>query len=237
MNGSEIISAFKIYYDRVASFSAPGYTDSEILLFLNNAQDELIKSRVFGDNFQPPAFEDNEKRVADLFPITGLHTDYTIDHTEKYGNSWKILEDELITERFMFVMRLEVSLTRTNPTIVDEFVRCERIKNKDVGRFTSSVINKTHFINPKYIQDEKGIHVIADYYTAGISKCNLGFIKTPHPILSTSSDYTGVYGSGAMSLQSFVHQEIVDIAVRQALQVLQDPRWQSSVQEQQIKTD
>ncbi|KKP51373.1 MAG: hypothetical protein UR43_C0022G0011, partial [candidate division TM6 bacterium GW2011_GWF2_33_332] len=64
-----MIESFLLYYDRITSFSAPGYQTAEILVFLNNAQDDFIKDRMFGQNFQPPAFEDNQRRVADLRTI------------------------------------------------------------------------------------------------------------------------------------------------------------------------
>ena len=43
--------------------------------------------------------------------------------------------------------------------------------------------------------------------------------------------------SGSCDLPAHTHQEIIDMAVRQALQAIQDPRWQTSVQEEKIKSN
>ena len=59
MTGPEILTAFDQYYDKITNFQAPGYLEAEKLLFLNNAQDDFVKERTFGENFQPPAFDDN----------------------------------------------------------------------------------------------------------------------------------------------------------------------------------
>lgn len=238
MDGAAIILAFKIYYDRITSFSAPGYEQSEILLFLNNAQDEFIKNRTFGQNFQPPALEDNEKRVADISPLIDTIGDANVIMDTRYGISWKLAKSHLTSDRMMWIVEARVSISRTAyPYVNGEWTKCELIKSENASKFITNTVNKTHFINPKYFQDTANIWFIGDTYSEDLDEVRLTYIKRPYPIIPTIGEYDGTYGATKMSLVPEVHQEIVNIAVRQALQVTQDPRWKTSVTEQQIKTE
>jgi len=223
MTGQEMIDSFYQYYDRITNFSAPGYETDEVLLFLNNAQDEFIKDRAFGKGFQPPALEDNQKRVADLRPLItnitksvapgasdGLH--YTTGPSD-----------------YLYYITSMAKVTRTNPTINAEFVECKYIKNEEQKKFLHSAVNVTHHINPVVFSDNyftNNLWIQADSYTT-ISHIGLSYISQP----------TAIETGAASVLEDHTHQEIVDIAVRQALQVQQDPRWQSQVAEQKIKDE
>lgn len=236
MTGIDIIKGFKIYYDRVASYSAPGYRDEQILLFLNNAQNKFIEDAVFGKNFQPPAFEDNEKRVADIFSLVDASEITSgISSSSLYGNSWILPEGSIASGNMLYPIRVDARVTRTNPSVTAQYIRCDRIHSINVGRFVTSDINRAHFINPKYVQEEGGIVFIGDYYTTGIDRCKIQYVKKPYPITISMSDYNGTYSDLYMNLPSHTHQSIIYLAVRDALQVINDPRWETAAQEYNIK--
>jgi hypothetical protein len=235
MTGSEMIEAFRLYYDRITSFSAPGYLDDEILIFLNNAQNDFIKERVFGKDFQPPAMDDNQKRVVDLFPLSTMANITSVSYTTEYVGSYNISKTSATLTNVLYTIGMSARVTRTNPDITQEYVLCRKIKIENVGRFLNSATNKTHFVSPVYIERHDGYYIIADNYTTSIDRAKIDIVRKPQTITETIADYNGTYSSGYMSLHTSVHQEIVDMAVRQALQVSQDPRWQSSVAEGQIK--
>lgn len=238
MTGPEIIASFKQYYDRITSFSAPGYTDTEILLFLNNAQDELIQRRVFGKNFQPPRFEEIEKRVADLFSIVRVvDVNSGITASTSYGNSWYCAKTGVASGRVLYTIRLDARVSRTRPTLTSEYTRCRKIKTENAGRFTVSAANKTHFIHPRYLEEQEGYFIIGDYYTTNIDRVKLNVILKPYPITATISDFDNNYNSSYMSLPPWVHQEIVDIAVEKAMLTTGDQRWQAKVAENNQNTE
>lgn len=239
MTGAEMIVAFKIYFDRITSFSAPGYKDSQILLFLNNAQDQFIKDRTFGENFQPPAFEDNQKRVVDILPLTirdSVVGTYVVASPLYGATAYSFNKNTIGGARGLYTLELEIKVTRTNPTVTNEYVQCDRIKSENVGRFMASATNRTHFINPKWIEDANNYFIICDSHTTGTDAVRINLVRRPYPILNTSTEYTGSYAAGIMNLHMSVHQEIVDIAVQQGLQSISDPRWQTKVGQKQIET-
>lgn len=228
MTVNGMISSWKQYYDKITNFSAPGYENNEILLFLNNSQDEFIKERMFGEKFMPPAFEDNQKRVADLRPlitgnIPGTFTTYS------YLAKCKGMA---IPADLMFIIGLSAVVTRTEPYTPDpEWVECDFIKGENAGKFNTTTYNKPYFKRPKYFVLGSVVYVIFDSYTTGYAdanhKYNLQYIKKPTELVADEE----------CDLETHTHQEIVDIAVRQALQVSQDPRFQSKlIEEKSVKT-
>lgn len=221
MTVDQMISSFLIYYDRITSFSAPGYLPSEQLLFLNNGQDDFIKDRMFGKNFQPPAFEDNQRRVADLRTLITIGS-LTYTTTDAQG-----LRQYTIPSDFMFSIKAFATCTRTGyPTVTNaENFECKPIKSEEIDKFINKTSNRTHFLRPLLTISGLSVHLIVDRFTTNTALI-LHYIKKP----------TALAVGGNCDLPTHTHQEIVDIAVRQALQATQDPRWQTSVQEEQLKS-
>jgi len=245
MTGSQMIESFLVHYDRISSFSAPEYTQEEILLFLNNAQNDFVTETVFGKNYQPPAFEDNDKRVVDILPLIAreIVSSSRISASTKYGNSWYCNRQDVLYNPYfdgsavLYTIGIEALMTRSNPYVNNAYVPCKRIKTENVGKFiTSGNINRPYFVHPVFIEESEGYYIIGDYYTTSILGLRASCIQRPTPITAATIDYVGAYGVGSMCIHPNAHQRIVDLAVRQALAPIQDPRYQMAVSENQIKT-
>jgi hypothetical protein len=222
MTVNEMITSFLVYYDRITSFSAPGYENSEKLLFLNNGQDDFIKDRMFGQNFQPPAFEDNQKRVADLRTlITSGALSYT--STDALG-----LRQYTLPADFLYSIKAFATCTRTGYPIIGtgELMECNFVKSEEIGKLLNTTYNRTHFIKPFISISGTSVHLIVDRFTTNTA-LTLHYIKKPAALIV----------GGSCDLPVHTHQEVVEIAVRQALQVLQDPRWNTAVSEEKLKSN
>lgn len=235
MTGQQTIDAFDVYYDKIANLAAQGYIDSEKLLFLNNAQDDFVKERVFGKNFQPPAFDDNEKRVADIRPLIKSAT-FGTAVSGIYGNS--IRTDPYGSDnRFLYEIKLDVQLSRTNPTIYRKFVSCTKIRQEDAGKFRSTEFNRLWFKYPVYFGTrEDGLHIIADYYTSFYDYARVDYVSRPFTITALTTDFDGGLADGRMSLEPHTHQEIVNMAVWDALGISGDERVQIATAKTQVRT-
>lgn len=222
MTVNQMIESFLVYYDRITSFSAPGYQTAEIVLFLNNAQDDFIKDRTFGQNFQPPAFEDNQRRVADLRALSTI-TNPAYSAIDTLGCRLYTLPTD-----FLFAIKCIATCTRTGYPLVtaSELFECSFIKTEEISKLISTVHNKTHFLKPYCTIAGTYIKIIVDRFTFNTA-ITLEYLKKP----------TALIAGGNCDLATHTHQEIVDIAVRQALQVLQDPRWQTAVTEEKLKSN
>lgn len=239
MTGPEAKEAFLIYYDRVTSFAAPGYEDEEIYQFLSDAQLEFVKERTFGLSNLPPKFDENEKRVADLFPLIETSSIITTSSAVAYGNAYSVQKSDSGLTRPLYTFRVEARLTRSGyPEIATlSLVECERISNKNAAKFRSNTFNKPHFVKPKWYETNKYYIVIADAYTTSLTGLMINYVKNPYPISADSAEYNGTYTSQFMNLHESTHKEIVDLAVKNALQVIGDPRWQTKTQQEQMEPD
>ena len=240
MTGAEAIESFLIHYDLKTSFSAQGFTQDEILLFLNNAQDQFIKDKVFGENFQPPAFDDNQKRVVDVLPLVKRDTIYTADisiNTLYGSNAFSANKSALLSGRGLYTAEFEIQVTRTNPSMTNEYVRCESVKNENIGKFVAGPANMTHFIYPKLVENQSQYFIICDSHTTAVNNAKVTVILRPYPITSISLEFDGTYSTAYMNLDTSVHQEIVDLAVATALQTSGDKRYQTKISEDQLNTN
>src|SRR4030042_1539525 len=157
MSGSEMIESFLQYYDRVTNFSAPGYETSEILLFLNNSQDEFIRSILYGERNQPPILPGNSRIEADLYPIiyTSMYETADVYPTEaspyvKWTNEHYIKVPDVGTSApCQYFIDLLVKLTRTYPAVTASYISCEVINRQNADKFAYILgLNKPHFIKP-----------------------------------------------------------------------------------------
>lgn len=247
MTGLQMIQSFLQYYDRVTNYTAPGYENSEILLFLNNAQDEFIRNILYGKENQFPILQGNQRLEADLF---SLITTKSISNTDISVGNWinhfKFNTTTTIpTARpLQYFVDLLVTLTRTYPTVSSGYkLSCEHINPRDASKFAYiEGINKPHFINPVYWIEtyltigSKEFNFMVDSYSTK-SAAWLVYTAPPKVITAAMTEFDNTYTDGIMSLPSHTHQMIVDIAVRQALQAMQDTRYQTQLAEQQIKNE
>ena len=97
--------------------------------------------------------------------------------------------------------------------------------------------NRTHFICPKLVEDVDKYYIICDYYTTSVLNARATVVLRPYPITVTSLEFDGTYSATYMSLDTSVHQEIVDLAVATALQTSGDKRYQTKVNEDQLNTN
>jgi len=227
MTVNEMITSFSQYYDKMTNLAAPGYEDSEILLFLNNAQDNFIKARTFGDNFQPPAFEDNQKRVSDVRPLVTVFKTESFTDDDSYAKA-RILS---IPAALMFVLSMTAKVTRTEPVATSAYAGCDFIRREDAVKFDVTALNKPFFLRPKFFIEGSNATIMVDAYTGYYCDtsypCELTYIKIP----------TTLIAGGLCDLEAYTHQEIVDIAVREAMQVSQDQRFETKViEEKSVKT-
>lgn len=230
MTGNDMIDSFNQYYDKITNLAAPGYEDTEILLFLNNAQDEFIRNKVFGKDSQQLAFNISERQVADIRPIAdrGL-----LDPTTSPGNPvidnqfWFLLSG---LEDFQYLISAQIGITRTAYPLISssEVVQCKIVNTEQWDNFSglTGVMNKTIIHKIPLLVDEETLKVYIDRFTTVI-QLYVFFTKIPTTIAADNS---------TPDLETHTHQLIVDIAVRQALATSQDARYQTKVVEQQIKS-
>lgn len=225
-----MIDSFNQYYDKITNLSAPGYQDSEILLFLNNGKDEFVKERVFGKNFQPPAFEDSQKRVADIRPIMRRELLVSDPENAVFDYEYRFdLTDLSETMQYFLSAQAVINRSAYPATTGSRLFECDFVDFDEWHKFHGNLtINKMVLHKIPLTIDGDTVRIIVDYWS-GRPGLYLSYTTPPSAIAASDAEYT--------SLAVHAHQEIVDIAVRQAMQAAQDQRWQTQVAEvEQIKS-
>lgn len=107
MTSQEMKDAFLLEFDNIASFTAPGYIDSEINYFLNRGQENYVK---FGYNPNSNAgkegYEETEKRSKDLSELDRFAT-ISIFSAGNHPNSFFVS----LPDKFWLTTKEEAEIT------------------------------------------------------------------------------------------------------------------------------
>jgi len=201
MTAVEMGNEFLTRYDAATSLAAPGWEDSEISSFLNIGQLRLVRERYLAGDYNP---------ISNL-----IITESTagVAHTVISANAYT-LNLNTTHPTYLYYLRSRSKLTRTNPTITDEWIPNDTPGDKtDIDIFLTTVFNKPWFKYPKAfteVDDGKNVlTVIVDAYVSAVSEIELTAIIEPTMIdIDTTTD---------TNLDLVLHPVIVEYAVEEAL--------------------
>jgi len=192
---------FLTRYDAATSLAAPGWEDSEISQFLNIAQLRLVREKYLAGDYNP---------ISNL-----IITDSAVaaPHTVILTNAYT-LNLNTTHPTFLYYLRSRSKLTRTNPTITDEWIPNDIVGDKtDIDIFLTTIYNKPWFKYPKAFTEvddgESVLTVLVDAYVSDVSEIELTAIIEPTMIDITTTTDT--------NLDLVLHPIIVGYAVEEAL--------------------
>tara|TARA_Y100000004_G_scaffold62249_4_gene69724 strand:- start:2859 stop:3536 length:678 start_codon:yes stop_codon:yes gene_type:complete len=217
MSIDEMHKEFMILIDKADSGGAPSFLPSEIDVFLNAAIERFVSKRAFGNNPRRTTFEEDQKRRDDLRNL--------------------ILQDTINPENVDLsgankINGIFVRLPRNYRHAINEEAQIEL---SDRSLHTVSVKPITHDRYNKIIDDpfnKPEQHTVYRLDYSGdrfelicgegtrLSKYYLRYIKHPNVV-----DYSDNKGC---DLSEHTHREIVRMAVLEALENIESPRYQSS---------
>ena len=207
MTTQEMIDAFLLEYDLNGSGAVAGFEDSEILSFLNKAQKKVAED-VF--------LQYGPSQLYSIIKIGNLQ----VQADAEYSN---IYEGDLPSD-FMFYVDSSVIITRSfKPVItIKTWVGCNLVNPDQVRKFYDSNYDTLILTSPLlYIEGDKfavitdGDTTISSDITSSLYSVKLAYIKVPidMDLVSQNSELSEKW-----------HQDIVDIAVHNALKVVNDVR-------------
>lgn len=234
MTASEMKSEFLIGYDKITSFAAPGYTDSEISKFLNDAQERFIKTRYSDANKYRVGYEETEKRSKDLSELKRFFSSTTFV-TGNHPNSYFVELPDNILWATKEEAQLNITDCHGNTSTVrvgvkpvsDDYYNANinnplkkpyegLVWRMDFSRSdSSSTVSSSNKKRHELIYDAN--NPVSEYY--------LTYIKYPQSIdVSSTNSYC--------ELDPSVHKEVVELAVSIALETSSEPRYNSQKQEE-----
>lgn len=238
MTLSEFKNKFNIYYNAIASQSAPGLDDYEISVYLTKAQQEIIKNYYNPNgNKYKEGFEDSEKRRIDLKELVKTYT----------SNTQIVSFDGLSNNSKFFVIPNDVFLIIYETASLD---------TGDCNTKQVSVVPKTHdefniqYDNPFKNPDGSTVwrlniskigndNVVELISTNEITDYKIRYLKFPKPIILSDLNVLfpgegltidGISVATDCELSQGTQEEILDRAVELALRDYKPSNLESKIQ-------
>ena len=221
---------FKIGLDKVDSLSNPNFIPEEIDIILNDAKDQLIALKAFGNNDSRESLEETQKRLDDLKNITtNYSTSVFVNNTDNKPNAVFVS----LPENYRHAIQEEARVTYTNchntPTAgLAEIIpishdRYNRMVKDPFNVPNDEIVYRLGYSITAGVETFELIHsstVVVDDYI-------LRYIRQPN-IITLGSQYLVPVPDVDCELSEHTHREIVALAVKNALEEIESPRYQTS---------
>ena len=200
MTAVEMRDEFLVRWDAATSLAAPGWEDSEISSFLNIGQLRLVKEKFETKDYNP---------ISNLI----ISTSGVAIANSTLSNAYYI-DLAAAQADYLYYIRSRSKLTRTNPTITDDWVANDDLTNQaHADMFYVSAFNKPWFKYPKAYTEVSetidSLNILVDYYVTAVSEIEITAITKPDTIdVDTTTD---------TNLDLVLHPTIVEYAVEEAL--------------------
>ncbi len=244
MTAEEMSYEFDVLYDKITNFDAPGYEPREKSTFLTKAQQELVFAIEAGN-----AYNEHRNRIMDVLKTSG---DLTPTSSGIYTNSFWADAPEMIA-----VVNEVATLTPAQAHFYyGQTLTNVRVKPVDDDYYHLNLNNPFKKPSHKlvwrmsYGEDASG-WVSKLLYIIGadlaLTSVKVMYFRKPSPIIIQDASYsTGSIDGEALSgytaselpseLNTIIHREIVDRAVKLAYKALQDEKgFQLSAADEQSK--
>lgn len=211
---------------KVGSSVYDSFLPAEIDFWLNRAQDRFIKQRLHPvSDPKRLGYSKTVKRLDDLRMIT------TIDYDDGVSPSTTVqfVDFDLpVDYRFLINARVEMhyngcgdQVSTSDPLVVRDLRVAEQDK---VYSLQGSPFSKSTAENPLGFMYDENIRVFQDGKKFILKNIYIDYLRIPRQIsLSLLSD---------CELAEHTHQEIVDITVRNMVEAIESPRYQTNTMEQ-----
>jgi hypothetical protein len=209
---------FKLLMDKADGGGAPSFLSSEIDRFLNAAIEKFVAKRAFGNNPRRTGFEEDQKRRDDLRNLISTYSVGVSDFSAAnkpngiyaslpVGYRHSINEEATITSRkdgsIKRVPVKPITHDRYNKIVDDPF-------NKPEGNIVYRLDSSGNKVELLCGEEQE------------VTKYHLRYLKNPQIVSASNTPPVNC------DLANHTHREIVRMAVVEALENIEDPRYQSS---------
>lgn len=220
---------FKIGLDKVDSLNSPNFTPEEIDSFLNNAQEEFIEQRTYGNNPKRTGLEEDQKRRDDLREITKNYTTnvFTTTTNNKPNGVFVSLPTDYrhsIQEEATidYTDCNKISQSKRIPVVPVTHDRYNDVINDPFNKPYEDEAIRLDYENDNFELIGDGVITFKNY--------SLRYLKNPQRIQFGTTYDPASLGFGidqTSELATHCHREIVSKAVTNALQNIESNRYQT----------
>jgi hypothetical protein len=221
---------FKVFFDKADSLAYPEFLDGEIDIYLNEAQNRIVKLRYGKNNAYVKGFEESQKRTDDLKNLVktkycsvqssttyqGIGNVYTTQLTQLYDD---IDLTTLSLDKYQFYIKSTIKCVSSSCT---NWNSPKITQQDDIYALLSDPFNKPRIGKPLLTIEDNGLfYWLPDGSSATVAA--LTFLKEPNVMNK------GTYGSDKVEceLSNHIHKELLQLAIQIALENIQSPRVQS----------
>lgn len=210
MTTQDMIDNFLLQYDLNGSGAVAGFTDEEIIEFLNKSQLDIVKKGFLESG-------------PELFHILiDYHGFVMVSTLPEFNMPTTYQSFDSIPPDYMFYISSHTHVSRTAfPLILTgDWIENRRIKMKDLYKFRPNESDKIVFYNPVVEIVSNNITITVDAYSLIVgdqdkdASCTMNYLREPTQISSLVD----------CELDTKWHQEIVDSALMNAMLVVNDAR-------------
>jgi hypothetical protein len=226
-------SEFKIGLDKVDSLSHPNFLPEEIDVLLNQAQDKFIKQRSYGNNPRRIGLEETQKRLDDIKNlITNFESTTFVTNTDNKPNGAFVA----IPSDYMFAIEEEATITYLDcngdsatkrvdviPTTHDRY---NKVKRDPFHRPDNSEVHRLGYTK---ISGSENFELITGSGNT-VSNYYLRYLKEP-VVIQYGTQYSTPIADVDCDLSEHTHREIIAIAVKDALEDIESPRYPTNKNE------
>lgn len=224
---------FKILLNKLDSFNNQNLEPEEIDVFLNQTMFRIIEQRAYGPNIKGETVEETEKRVDDLNNITNPYSTTTFFTDSLSKTNGKYIE---LPSDYRHALQEEclVSYTDCNGQTQSKRVSIKPVTHDRYNRivrdpfhkpFTDLIIRLSH----SKVNNKPVFELITDGSTT-LTRYYLTYLRTP-----VSMQYGSTYSTPTTDvnceLNEHIHREIVETAVKAAIETVESPRVQTYPQQ------
>ena len=235
MTIQELHRNFKVHFDKVDSAAYPEFLDGEIDIYLNSAQERIVKQRYGKNNIYRSGFEEIQKRTDDLKNLVKTRFAAVSPAGPYQDVSENVFRADLdtlysdgnltvpVTEKYQFYLK---SIAQTcDSKECCSWSRVKLVQHDDIAPIVNDPFNKPKKGRPIIFFEDGDIFV---WTAAGhtINGFQVTFMKRPIEM------NIGTYG-GALAeceLSEHLHEEILQQAIVIALENISSPRVQTQAQ-------
>lgn len=219
----------KLQLDKTSALELPAFEPEEIDYWLNEAIRKFVKTRYSGINPKKEGFEQTQKRIDDLRTLIKHYSDSTAAGSSDYDNGYDFQipasgtgigdEDYWLTigEACNIIVDTTESTVGVTECTIDEYI-------KRVNDPLSEHILHYGSAKPLRIFNGNSVELISDgNYT--VDDYHLTYIKKPATVDNVPA------GTTDCDLPEHTHDEIVKLAASMMLENVEQPRYQSHMNE------
>ena len=223
MNVQSMHDYFKVGFDKTDSLNYPGFEPEEIDLWLNMAQDRLVKTRYGGNNLYRKGFEESQKRTDDLRTIVRqavLSPQSATILNKPNGFPFNVPNSPSTNDVYWFSIQEEVNILVTDCNNVQTATRLpvKAITHDQYNKIIRDPFNKPDSTEVVRLFSEGQIEVISPIGMP--TSLIIRYVRKPQRIdLANSVD---------CELPDHIHSEVGDTAIQMALENIESVRTRSN---------